>query len=403
MFQPILKLNTAELKILTPSGFEPFAGVSFNGEKQTIKIRFCDEGTLEVTGSHLLFHRGVEIPANKVKPGIILDGIGNERSRTVTNIRLSTTPSRVFDVVQTTSHRYLVNGKVAHNCIFVSSDPLLIDSLKAQLLTDTPPLTVNHGIKIWKQFDDTDPVTSSAIVAPDLSSQLGFDNWYRSGATAPQQTQQRNYSKQCIMTIDPGKGVGNDYTAVEVFSYPDLEQMMEYRSNESRTGEVYKIMKYLWKKAQVAGWEVLFTVENNGVGEGIVTLFENDETLPDNVEIISDESKQLGMNTNVSTKFQACKIFKEFVESGKIKFHSSDLIREVKTYVQKGGSYAAQPGSTDDCVSATLLTCRVIKQISTYDPDAYQKLYEINELEDDQVTIDAGDDEDDYDEMPIVF
>lgn len=284
-------------------------------------------------------------------------------------------------------------------CRFVSSDPLLVDSVKAQQLKAIPPITVNHGIKVWEQFASNDSIDISDIDTVTKPS-AAFDNWY--------QTKQSDYSshsggpaggRQCIITIDPGKGIGNDFTVIEVFSYPELCQMMEYRSNETRTGDIYKILRYLWKKAKAADWDVLFTVENNGVGEGIVTLFENDDTLPDNVEIVSDEGRQLGMNTSSSTKFQACRIFKEFVESNKLKIRSADLIREVKTYVQHKGSYAAQQGSTDDCVAATLLVCRVVKNLSSYDEDAYQKLYEVGELDEEEQQLG----EDDYDEMPIII
>jgi hypothetical protein len=397
MFQPILKLNTTGLKILTPNGFENFAGVSYNGEQETTTIRFADNSTLETTLSHLLFRRKKEVAASSVKPGMILDGTGTTIQRTVVGVRLNSKPTRVFDVVHSDSHTYIVNGKVSHNCIFVSSDPLLIDSMKAQALKALPPITNAHGIKIWEHFDPDD-TTSEIEPETQQPMQTNFDNWYR--GQQEQKSIEKTYHKQCIVTVDPGKGVGGDYTVVQVFSYPALEQMMELRTNESKTGEIYKLLRYIWRKAEKAGWSVMFTVENNGVGEGIVTLFENDEKLPENVEMVNDDGRQVGMNTNANTKFQACKIFKEFIESGRLKVRSADLIREIKTFVKVGASYAAQNGSTDDCVSATLLVCRVVKQISSYDDDAYQTLYEVGELEDDDG---YGGDGDDYDVMPMSF
>lgn len=298
----------------------------------------------------------------------------------------------------------LLKWQQEYECVFVSSDPLLIDSMKAQLLVPQPPITVNHGIEIWKPFS-ADKLDAGELVEQPTKTQqsqsAAFDNWYkRDDVQAATSLSTKPNTKQCIMTVDPGKGVGNDFTAIEVFSYPELSQMMEYRSNVTKTGDIYKILKYLWKKAGEAKYDVLFTVENNGVGEGIVTLFENDETLPDNVELISDGGKQLGMHTSNKSKLHACRIFKEFIESGKLKVVSPNLIREIKTFAQHKGSYAAQLGSTDDCVSAALLVCRVVQHLASFDSDAYESLYHVGELMDDDVEPEY--DEDSFDEMPII-
>lgn len=399
MNNPVLSPNTKGWKILTPNGFESFGGVSYNGEQNTVEIRFVDGTTLRTTPNHPLLKAGRTILSKSVKPGMRIDGIGK---KTVVSVGLTGLTERVFDIIHTESHTYLVEGVASHNCRFVSSDPLLIDSLKAQLLKSRKPRSVNHGINIWIPFERSGaPPTAPQAKTGSVAG--SFDNWYHKAdpyATASQSTTE--YDRQCIMTVDPSKGVGGDFTAIEVFSYPELEQMMEFRSNITKTGEIYKHLRYLWEKARQAGWGVMFTVENNGVGEGIITLFENDDQLPDNVEMISDEGRQIGMNTNTSTKLQACKIFKEFVEGDKFKFHSADLIREVKTYAKVGATYAAQQGSTDDCVSACLLVCRILKMISSYDDEAYKKLYEVGQLEDD-AEVDEYTEGGDDDFLPMVF
>lgn len=389
--------NLTGFKILTKNGFEPFTGVQVKSATNIVDIRMNDGSSITTTLTHRLFHHGKPILAQSVKPSMWLDGYPLKKR--VVSITLLDEDESVFDIVGTASNTFIVNGVQSHNCDFISSDPLLIDSMKAENLKASQPITVNHGIQIWKKFE---PSATQPAATPEFTGYENFNNdWKRDYSGSRQAEAQRNYDRQCIMTVDPSKGVGEDFTVIEVFSYPKLEQMMEFRSNESRTGEVYKLLKYLWKKAREAGYEVLFTVENNGVGEGLITLFENDDELPDNVELISDGGKSLGLNTNGPSKSQACKIFKEFVESDKITFHSADIIREIKTYVMSKGSYAAQPGSTDDCIAAVLLVCRVVKLMSLYDTDAYQKLFEVGELEDEDEY--GGEDDDDYDEMPIVF
>jgi len=402
--KPGVYANSDGLRILTPGGFETFDGVAFTGVRDVVSVRFTDGNSLTTTLDHKVFVRGQAVQVSSLLPGMRLSGY--QKPKIVASIGL-VGRERVFDVVNTESHTYFTSGVVSHNCVFVSSDPLLIDSMKAQLLIPTEPVTVNHGIKIWEHFS---PDNTEAGDLVDKESKQGkanssgsFDNWYKSNTQQFSESPSlKPNNKQCIMTVDPGKGIGNDYTVIEVFSYPGLSQMMEYRTNSTKTGEIYKVLKYLWKKAGQAKWDVLFTVENNGVGEGLITLFETDETLPDNVEMISDGGKQQGMNTNNSSKLGACRIFKEFIESGKLKVVSPDLIREIKTFAQSKGSYSAQLGSTDDCVSATLLVCRVVKQLASYDTDAYDSLYTVGELSDDDI-VGGEDGGDDYDEMPIIF
>lgn len=289
-------------------------------------------------------------------------------------------------------------------CEFLSSDPLLVDSLKAAQLQSTEHLTQTLGLKIWKHFGEAVPDDQPAEPAVET----GFHNHWHDPRRQQQVISTATYEKSCIITVDPSKGVGKDYTVVEVFSYPDMEQMMELRSNKSKSGDIYIAIKRIWEMALKARWQVFFSVENNGVGEGLLALFENDSDLPDNVELISDTG-QVGLNTNVRTKALGCKIFKEFVESGKLKIKSKDLIHEIKQFVLVGGTYKAKEGSTDDCVMSTVLVCRVVKQLAAYDDDAFNMLYSAEESEESKREfLDDDEDEefdggDDYDEMPMVF
>lgn len=384
--------NSKQLKILAPGGFENFAGVALMGEQLTITISFTNNDPITVTPNHTFFCGGVEIVAGDVIVGTKLDTIAGHFSAEVVGTTPATHSESVYDVIDTESHTYITNNIISHNCAFLSSEPLLISSLFAQTLKHTEPIDVNHGIKVWQNFSKVYEQPSRNV--NDDGYNNVFHNYQQQQAPAPT----KEYTKQCIVTCDPSKGLGGDYTVINVVEYPSLVQMMELRSNISQTAEIYKMLRYIWKKADDAGWECMFTVENNSVGEGIVTLYETDEKIPDNVNMVSDSGKQLGMNTNARTKLQSCKTFKEMVEAGKFTIKSADTIREIKTFVQTKGSYAAQPGGHDDTISAWLLVCRVLQEIAAYDADAFQALYEVGELGDE-----LTDDSDDFDDMPMVF
>ena len=121
---------------------------------------------------------------------------------------------------------------------------------------------------------------------------------------------------------------------------------------------------------------VYFSVENNGVGEGIISLYEADEQPPEEPVFVSEEgATRRGFTTTHKSKMKACVNLKEMFEKRNLRINSLTLLKELKSYVRKAGSYAAQPGATDDSISATLIVMRLLEEISTYDQTAYDKLY----------------------------
>jgi hypothetical protein len=69
---------------------------------------------------------------------------------------------------------------------------------------------------------------------------------------------------------------------------------------------------------------------------------------------------------------------------------SSALLRETKTFIARGNSFAAKDGETDDLVMAAILVVRIAQQVAQYDETTY------NELKD------SFEDEDDMMPMPII-
>ena len=179
-----------------------------------------------------------------------------------------------------------------------------------------------------------------------------------------------------LVGVDPATGTGEDYSVITVYEFPSLIQVAEYRSNSMSTNDMYGILKNILLYLEKMNTTVYFSVENNGVGEGIISLYEADEYPPDNAEFVSEEGKnKRGMTTTSKTKMKACVNFKEMLERGNLKIQSRVLLAELKAYVRNKGAYAAQPGSTDDCVSASLIVCRLLEEIASYDQSAFDKLY----------------------------
>lgn len=227
-----------------------------------------------------------------------------------------------------------------YECEFLSSDALLIDSLvlanlTPQIMKLKPEFEIND-VKFWKR------------------PQGGVSY---------------------LVGVDPATGSGEDFTVINVFEFPSMEQVAMFRSNTMSSATVYPILKNLLKFLERTGSTVYFSIENNGVGEGLIALYEADENPPMASEMVSETgAKRVGMTTTGKSKMRACLNLKELMEKGTIHIRSNILLQEMKEFTRRAGSYSARRGSTDDCVSATLITLRILEEISSFEQEAFDKL-----------------------------
>lgn len=206
--------------------------------------------------------------------------------------------------------------------------------------------------------------------------------------------------KTYLVGVDPATGTGSDFSTIIVFEFPSLQQVAEYRSNTTSTNDLFAVLKNIIKLAGQSSAMVYFSIENNGIGEGLISLYEADEDFPENALFISEDGKKRrGMVTTSRSKLKACVNLREMIERNGIIIKSKMIIEELKTYVKKGGAYAAQRGSTDDLVAALLIIIRLLQELAAYEDAAYEKLYNAEYEEWDE------EDKEEYDEddlpMPI--
>ena len=233
------------------------------------------------------------------------------------------------------------------DCHFLSSDALLINSLKLINIKPSEPVFENMGFKFWKSEEELG----------------GQDKTY-------------------LVSLDPATGDGNDFSAIEVFEFPSLFQVAEFRTNDINIPLIYAklkwILKYLPALTHKGRAEVLWTFERNGVGEAIAALYHTDETPPEHAELYSDSDTKLGVMTTGRNKIVSCLMLKTLVEKAQNGFqlNSSTLIHELKNFVAKGGSYSAKSGATDDAVMATVGIIRLLKRLADYNEEAFVRMNE---------------------------
>lgn len=196
--------------------------------------------------------------------------------------------------------------------------------------------------------------------------------------------------KTYILAIDPSTGTGSDYSVIIIYSFPELTQVAEFRSNTTSTPAVYNTLKYIFKLLKHKGVEICYwSLENNGIGEGMISMYESDPEPIEFGDLVSDDGKKrLGFTTG-KNKNKNCLGLKQLFEHGKLVVRSKITLSEMKNFVKSKGSYAARAGSTDDTISAHLILIQILNNIIAYEDDAYAVMYEdfegdeMNEFDDD--------------------
>lgn len=340
--------NNKGIQILTPTGFQDFAGLQKLEERSVYRHLFEKDDitrAIVTTADHPFpvfdsngIFRGIVKAANftttdyvKTQGGVLGKYVSSEYLGEET----------VYDVLEVGGdNTFYADGILTHNCKFISSDALLIDTNVLQGLNDVvvPPLYVSkkHRIQFWE-------------------------------ALKP--------NKIYLVGVDPSTGTGSDFSVIQIFSFPELKQVGMFRSNTMSSPEMYLILKDILLAIEKVGSRSYFSIENNGVGEGIISMYRADARPPMSADFISEGGKRLGFTTTNRTKLTACILLKDMIEKDSLQIRSPQLLSELKSFVKKGQGYAAQFGSTDDSITSTLVVLRIVENITNYDQSAFEKMF----------------------------
>ena len=244
---------------------------------------------------------------------------------------------------------------------FIAFDETLIDSIKLTLL------------------ESKDPYRKTAQV-----------RWYKN----------IQKGKTYIAGLDPSLGTGGDNAAIQVYELPGMRQVAEWMHNKTPVQEQIRVLRGMLQEIheQAPDSEIYWSVENNTLGEAALVVINEvgEENIPgsfitESRKAGSGRTQRRGFTTTNKSKLAACSKFKNWIETDKMEIASSALLRETKTFIARGASYAAKQGETDDLVMAALLVVRIAQQIAQYDEDAYHELK------------DSFDDDENLAPMPFTF
>ena len=232
-----------------------------------------------------------------------------------------------------------------HNCEFIAFDETLVDSLKLAAMEHKEP---------W--------------------AKQGQVRWYR-----PIQK-----DKLYLLGLDPSLGTGGDNAAIQVYEMPGMHQVAEWQHNKTSIQGQLKILRemlqYINNESNGSS-EIYYSIENNTLGEAALVVVQEygEENFPGT--FLSESKKhgntrahRRGFTTTHKSKLSACAKLKHWVETDKVEIASKNLLRELKTFVARGNSYAAKEGETDDLVMALVLVVRMAQEIVNYEEAAFEYL-----------------------------
>ena len=190
----IFKKNTSGLKVLTPNGYKPFAGVAYMGDKETLQISLSNGMQISCSTDHKIYIseteyvHAIELTVNQSV--MTLSGYSD-----IISIVETGKIEPVYDLIEVEDgHRYYTNGVLSSNCEFITADETLINGVTLLKLQGVEPLFKTNEVR-----------------------------WY----------QKLKANTTYVVALDPSAGVGKDPAAIEVFSLPDMCQVAEWTHNRT--------------------------------------------------------------------------------------------------------------------------------------------------------------------------
>lgn len=342
--------NVNNIQVMTPTGYKNFSGMSRTWHEQVVTITTADNKHVAGLKHKFLVEDGWVAAADLTN--LMTLTTADFRDTPILSVTVDNAPQWLYDLIEVGGgNAYISNGVISHNCEFLSSDSLLINSLVLHRFKAAPkPVYEDMGFQFW-----TDKIG-------------GRDKLY-------------------LVGIDPATGNGNDFTVIQIVEFPSLVQVGELRLNSVNIPLIYAKIKWLLKhlRQAVGGGraDVMWSFERNGVGEALVALIQNDEspdggTYIDGVELYNERPDRFGVYTTGKSKLPSCMQLKQIIEkvAGGLVINSPHLLFELKNFISSGGSYAAKAGCTDDAVMAMCVVMKLIDRLAQYDDRAKSIVYE---------------------------
>ena len=176
----------------------------------------------------------------------------------------------------------------------------------------------------------------------------------------------------CIC-VDVARGGSNDYSAFTVIDISTVPYRLvaKYKNNEIRPMVFPEIIYNIAKAYN----DAYILVEINDIGGQIADALHYDLEYENIImsqmrgragQVIGsgfgDGKSELGIRTTKAVKKIGCSNLKQLIESDKLLVEDFDIIVELSNFVQKGASFEADEGATDDLVMCLVFFAWLVSQ-----------------------------------------
>lgn len=333
-----IKQNTLGYRIKTNTGYKNFSGISCNGEQDVLEVIFENDISVKCTSDHEIFVDWFESkPISKLKVGdSVLSSNGFLKILEINKCGREV----VYDVLDVDGvNRFYANDILVHNCQFIGKTGTLVDSLS-----------------MGRLMEFTRNKTYSFVIDGDIRFYKDLNK----------------YSKY-LVAIDPAMGLEGDFAAIQVFSFPEFEQVAEWMGDKlNQNDQVEKLktlIEWMYTDLKTKGCrrpEIYWSLENNSVGEGFICsmrekAFNNNlNNAQDYIKrgnLISENgNKRIGFTTSKKTKTVACAQLKNLLETNRMIIHSNEYVKQLSNFTLREVNYSASgKGEHDDLISASLV------------------------------------------------
>ena len=192
------------------------------------------------------------------------------------------------------------------------------------------------------------------------------------------------------ITVDVARGGSNDYSAFTVIDITTVPYKLvaKYRNNEIKPLVFPEVIFGVAKAYN----EAFLLVEINDIGGQVADALHHDLQYENIVmcqtrgrlgQVVTggfgDGTSDLGLRTTKAVKKVGCSNLKTLIESDKLIIPDFDIVVEMSTFIQKGSSFEAEEGSSDDLMMclvffAWLTNQQYFKEIT--DDDIRHRLFE---------------------------
>lgn len=420
------------LRILTPEGYVKFRTVVYNGEKDCYKISTKSNKQLTCTKTHKIFidsENCVEAQQLRVGDKIFTkDGLDE-----IVEIHTDVGTKKVFDIVNVgDKNRFFANGITVHNCLdeyafiprniqedfMASAFPTINSGNTTKVIMITTPnghdlfhkiytesqLGLNNFKTykvIWSAHPNRDEKwkketidaigykkfrvehecefegSAATAISADVIAKLHFKNPISTNYLSednPECTFKVYEHSQpgalYWMQIDPGEGVGNDFTTIQILKIIPgdilhFKQVATWKANNYNAESASAIIYNLAKEYN----DSFICVETNGLGASISDkLWDNYEY--ENLIFTHKNNKfgrydillgnyvtgaHKGIHTTNSTKIRGASKLENDLSKGILEIVDKDTIDELNHFVKVGSTYKAEQGYHDDLVMPLVL------------------------------------------------